>query len=358
MTQYRGLTYVRHGTFSGSAVSLRRALADRIDICDIDLLPLGRKPALVLSRIRSLMEAAREGPEVPWTKTKSWSATLQRELEHKGSLDSEKPLLAIQTLAALDIPDVRYAIYTDRVALEGSQVGGRFASKFSREWLGREIRFLRGAKHVFVMGPSTRAVLVDDYGLDPSRVVVVGAGPNCYLGSQRISDRCRRLLFVGTQWELKGGPDLLAAFGRINKHHPELKLLLVGSQPSHALPEGVTALGRVPHDKMDSIYSRADAVVIPAHMEAFGISLVEALIKGLPCIGTTIGNQPWIIRDAGRCVESGNVTAIENAIIELLGDYASFASRARTRGSMLSRTMTWERVAGRILDDSASWMNS
>ena len=108
MTQYRGLTYLRRGTFSGSAVSLRRALADRIDICDIDLLPLGRKPALVLSRIRSLMEAAREGPGGLWTKTKTWSATLQRELEHKGSIDSETPLLAIQTLAALDIPDVRY----------------------------------------------------------------------------------------------------------------------------------------------------------------------------------------------------------------------------------------------------------
>ena len=109
---------------------------------------------------------------------------------------------------------------------------------------------------------------------------------------------------------------------------------------------------------MDSIYSRADAVVIPAHMEAFGISLVEALIKGLPCIGTTIGNQPWIIRGAGRCVEPGNVTEIESAITELLGDYAGFASRARARGSILSATMTWEKVAGRIWDESASWMSS
>jgi glycosyltransferase involved in cell wall biosynthesis len=236
------------------------------------------------------------------------------------------------------------------VGREGAAVGGEHSSRFSPRWLARETEFLRGASAVLVMGPSTRDVLCRDYDIAPERVHVVGAGPNTSLGpAVAPRDRGRRLLFVGTQWELKGGPTLVAAFRELRKDFPEATLTLVGSGPSSDLPEGVRSLGRVPHDRMAAIYDEADLVVMPTHMEAFGIALVEALQKGLPCVCSDVGNQRGIVGDAGLAITPGDVAGLRAALGRLLSDYPAFQQRALRRGAELRSSMSWERVADEVV---------
>jgi glycosyltransferase involved in cell wall biosynthesis len=270
-------------------------------------------------------------------------------------LDGRRPALFLQTVPALVLNgDVRYGIYTDRVGREGAATGGVHASRFTASWLEREEAFLRSAHGVYVMGPSTRDVLIEDYGISKSRIMVVGAGSNAPLGSPVPSRPCRRLLFVGTQWELKGGPDLLSAFIRVKVEFPDLELLLVGSAPREPLPGGVTSLGYVPHEGMDAVYSDGDLLVIPTRMEAFGIALVEGLIKGLPCIASTVGNQPWIVGDGGLCVAPGDVDGLVAAIRSVVMDHDGYRVRARERSVELRRTFRWEHVAATIVNDLAA----
>jgi glycosyltransferase involved in cell wall biosynthesis len=205
------------------------------------------------------------------------------------------------------------------------------------------------------MGPSTKDVLLRDYGLADEQVLVVGAGPNMALGPVGAArPRCRRLLFVGTQWELKGGPELLSAFATLRRDVPDLELQVVGSSPEGPLPEGMSVLGRVPHEQMDLVYSRADAVVIPSHVEAFGIALLEGLSKGLPCVGTAINNQAWIIGDAGECVQPGAVDALVAALGRLIRDYPRYRHRAEVRGGQIRQQLTWDHVAEVICADLLS----
>jgi glycosyltransferase involved in cell wall biosynthesis len=346
------LVYIRVGGFSGSAISLREALRSKVTVIDFDVLQMARKPALLPARVRAFVEARRAGAGVPWSRTAAWSIANQRAVMSTGLLASSRPILFVQSIPAFVLaPTIAYAVYTDRVTREGAALGGVYASRFAPRWLEREEAFLRGALRVYVMGPSTKDALTRDYGIPASRVSVVGAGPNMSLGQPVESVSCRRILFVGTIWGLKGGPELLAAFAAVRRDVPDLELLLVGSGPDGPLPEGVKAVGRVPHGQMESLYSHADALVIPSYLDAHPISFIEGLIKGLPCIGTTAGNASWIIRDAGECVEPGNIEALTEAMRRLVTDYAAYRQKALRRGQQLRQSHRWENVASAMLAD-------
>lgn len=339
---------MRSGNFSGSAISLLTALSDISQVIDIDSMHFARRLRGIPARIAAILEASldRRGP---WPRTAAWAKFVQAQLSRTVAL-GDGQLLFVQSSFACVFPEhVDYTIYTDRVAMEGASVGGRFKSRFSQKWLAREELFLQRAKRILTMGPSTMKVLTDRYSIPPDRIEVIGAGPNTRITDQVHVTSCRRLMFVGTQWELKGGPTLLSAFAGVVRRYPDCELLLVGSRPKGSLPRGVRYLGRIPHDRMDDTYALAHALVVPTHMEAFGIALLEGLMKGLPCIATNIGNQPYIIGTAGVCVEPGDATQLEAAILQLIESYDFYAREARDRGSTLATSMDWQVVAGKIV---------
>ena len=62
---------------------------------------------------------------------------------------------------------------------------------------------------VFTMSDATRRCLVDEYGIPEAQVAWVRAGRNAAGGNgdEPVRDRysSQRILFVGAQWERKGG---------------------------------------------------------------------------------------------------------------------------------------------------------
>jgi glycosyltransferase involved in cell wall biosynthesis len=342
--------FVHIGTFSGSAPSLRDAMERSLSVRSVDLLPLAREPRLLGARAWATAEAVAAGHLDIW-KTGTWSAALQRCLAAQGVLDTARPKLIVQTVPALVLDaSVRYAVYTDRVGLEGAADGSQHRSRTTPGWTRREAALLRGAEAVFVMGPSTKRVLIERYGLPENRVEVVGAGPNLELSSASQKRDGKRLLFVGLDWERKGGPVLLEAFERIRAADSEVVLTVAGGGPSESLPPGVRHVGKVRPAELERLYDTSDVFVLPTRMEAFGIVLVEALIKGLPCVHSTVGNQRWIVEDAGISVPPDDPLALADALLDVIGNYSDFHARALARGGTLRQTMSWQTVADRIAE--------
>jgi glycosyltransferase involved in cell wall biosynthesis len=166
-----------------------------------------------------------------------------------------------------------------------------------------------------------------------------------------MSTECRRLLFVGVDWRRKGLPDLLEAFAAVRATHGELTLDVIGGVPNEPAPPGVNMIGRVPHSQMPGYFSQSDLLVIPTHAEPFGIALVEALTMGIPVIGTTVGNQEWIIGTGGYTVKPGDTDSLSAAIRRAVDDYPALKAKAELRSDELKETMTWERIAERILSE-------
>ena len=82
-----------------------------------------------------------------------------------------------------------------------------------------------------------------------------------------------------------------------------------------------------------------DALVLPARTQAnwreqFGRVLVEAMACGVPVVGSTCGEIPGVIGDAGLVVPEGDVAALADALRRLRDDHqlrADLGGRGRAR---------------------------
>jgi glycosyltransferase involved in cell wall biosynthesis len=195
--------------------------------------------------------------------------------------------------------------------------------------------------------------LVADYGVPDHKVHVVGLGRN-HDPRPAPRDWTRpRFLFVGQDWERKGGPELVRAFGRLRERVPDAGLDVVGTHPRVDAP-GVHGHGPLAmndyrgRDRMQALFESATCYVMPSRYEAFGIVYTEAAAAGVPSIGTTVGGSGYAIGpDGGRLVPPSDEGALLAAMLEL-----SDADTARRMGAAAlerSELFTWPAVAEKVL---------
>ena len=203
---------------------------------------------------------------------------------------------------------------------------------------------------VFAMGKYVRDSLVHDYRVAPHCAVAIGAGPNINLGAPSTVAASQKVLFVGTNWQRKGGPTLLAAFRRLRQKYPQAELEIVGCTPEIDEP-GVRVVGRVPREDLHRYFTQARLFALPTLLEAFGIVFVEALHFGLPIIGTNIGAVPEMVADGvnGFTVPPNDASALGDALERLFADDA-LAARMGAASSDRAAHFTWEH-AGKLMCD-------
>ena len=98
-------------------------------------------------------------------------------------------------------------------------------------------------------------------------------------------------------------------------------------------------LDTVPHDAMPRYLSCMDALVLPsreaAHWkEQFGHVLIEAMACGVPVVGSTCGEIPHVIGQAGLVFPEGDAAGLRDALRQLIGSAdrrAELAARGRQR---------------------------
>jgi glycosyltransferase involved in cell wall biosynthesis len=125
-------------------------------------------------------------------------------------------------------PGVTYTLFTDHTNLLSKKLpdyGVDLPERHvDRRWNDIEQTTFNGQDHIFVMGGHVKQSLVEDYGVQQSRVTVVGGGPNLDVDVER--DRGtknfsgKRILFVGFDAPRKGLGTLKSAFRLLREIHP------------------------------------------------------------------------------------------------------------------------------------------
>jgi len=100
-----------------------------------------------------------------------------------------------------------------------------------------------------------------------------------------------RLLFISTQFSLKGGRELLLAFTELRKKYPQLTLTLISNLTDDEvakLPTGIDFLtANIDKKELnENIYPHHDLFVLPSYQDSFGLVYLEALSHGLPIVST------------------------------------------------------------------------
>jgi glycosyltransferase involved in cell wall biosynthesis len=148
--------------------------------------------------------------------------------------------------------------------------------------------------------------------------------------------------------------DLVDAWPQVVRRVPDAQLRLAGtaSESTRAalldrLPgparRSVEFLGGLDDDRLVAEYSSAWTSVMPAVLEALGLSTIESLACGTPVVGADSGNTPALLGGphTGRTFEPVQPEALGNAILEQLAETANI-DRDRCRAA--TDDFDWEHV--------------
>jgi len=246
-----------------------------------------------------------------------------------------------------------------------------YFSAARRHYLERIVpRSVRDAAVVAVPSEFVRASVVDAFGADPGRVVVVPHGiPHHALPDPDAIAEAR------ARWGVADRPYVLyPAISHPHKHHEVLigmldhlddgtALVLVGGTGRgetglvtaigrSRARDRVVRTGRVSHADRDALLAGADALVFPSEYEGFGAPLVEAMALGVPVVAFGHPAIREVVGDAGVIVEtsSGDPSVGEawaEAVVEARRRRRELIGRGRER-----RTLFTTATSGAALDDA------
>lgn len=231
-----------------------------------------------------------------------------------------------QNLFDASMPGIPHFVYTDHCNLATLQYPGYTQDDlWTASCIRMESSVYRNASMVFTMSQNIADWLVRHYRVSRDRVACVhaGANSNSRLDEPAAVERysVKRILFVGTWWDAKGGPVMLEAFSNVLAVHPNAQLIIVGSEPEFTPPNCLIA-GKVALEEMGRFYREASVFCLPTRIESFGIAYIEAMANRLPVIGSRLGAIPEFIEDGknGYLVTPGDTAELTDRLLDLLGD--------------------------------------
>lgn len=192
----------------------------------------------------------------------------------------------------------------------------------------------REAKHLITWSQWAADGLVEEYEVPPEKITVIPPGilPEKWLRPTRqaTDESTVKILFVGGDFQRKGGPVLLEAFRRF---YQELKYGAIHGAPGsielhlvtrEKLPEeaGVFIYNDMSPNSpaLIQLYFDCDVFCLPTQGDCLPLALAEASAAGLPVISTRVGAIPELIKDCetGLLVQPGDTDALYAALRSLV----------------------------------------
>ncbi len=170
--------------------------------------------------------------------------------------------------------------------------------------------------------------------------------------------------------QAKGLINLIQAFSKISRRHPDAQLVIaVGKAPDRLKEEfdsayrmlegyiklhGIEAMTTVRTftlDEIPEVYKAANVFVLASENETFGQVFIEAMGSGVPVVGTKVGGIPEIISDSrnGYLIPANDVSALAQKIEKLLTDQTTVDDFRRAGIETIAHKFTLEKQLGNFI---------
>jgi glycosyltransferase involved in cell wall biosynthesis len=246
----------------------------------------------------------------------------------------------------------------------------RFPHTLPREWRWLYRAGLRAAARradaVLTPSRATADDLLDRTSIDAGRVHVTPLAPSLASGTgspETIVDRLRLprpyVLHVGTIEPRKNLMLLVRAFRSLAADGLPHTLVLAG--PPGWKPQGlrrelsvdspgtIVRTNLLSEAELDAVYRCAEAFVYPSLYEGFGLPVLEAMSRGIPCVVSTASSLPEVAGDAAIGIDPTDQDGLAAAIERVLTDRGLAGELAR-RGRERAAGFSWDRTARDTLD--------
>lgn len=196
-------------------------------------------------------------------------------------------------------------------------------------------------------------------GVPRDRIVICSPGAPAWPARPAPAPR-GPILFMGTLEPRKNVGVLLQAYAALREAMPDAPpLWLAGGATTAAAPwlraiaepplaGHVEHLGYVASERRYDLYAQASMLVLPSHLEGFGMTVLEAMTVGVPAIVSRRGALPEVAGDAAQIIEPDDVRGLAAAMQRYLQDPAT-AAQATERGFARAREYSWDGSAQTLL---------
>jgi glycosyltransferase involved in cell wall biosynthesis len=174
-----------------------------------------------------------------------------------------------------------------------------------------------------------------------------------------LPEGCHRyVLAIGTIEPRKDYPLLISAFAPVASAHPDVALVVVGSDGwgAEAFSAAVAASpvrsrivrpGYVGDRALHAVLGGAAALAYPSIYEGFGFPPLQAMAAGVPVVATAAGAVPEVVGDGALLVDPGDRDGLAGAISQVL-DGGTAIEDLVARGMRRSEAFSWDRCAEQL----------
>jgi glycosyltransferase involved in cell wall biosynthesis len=225
-----------------------------------------------------------------------------------------------------------------------------------RQGIELDQKAFQKAAHCMLASEWNRRSAISNYKIDPARISVVPCGANLDeipLASSlnfEYSGKCR-LLFLGVDWERKGGKIVLDAFRKIRTKWPDAHLHIIGCKPPGEVTDpSITVIpfldknDPVDRSRLDGIFRESDLLFLPTRAECAGVVFSESSAYGVPSITTDTGGVSNYVKNGVN-----GFTRPLNARGE---DYAELICSLLTNKASMTEL---KKTCRRYYDENLSW---
>jgi glycosyltransferase involved in cell wall biosynthesis len=169
------------------------------------------------------------------------------------------------------------------------------------------------------------------------------------------------VLALGTLERRKNLPTLVAAFGRLAREHPTVKLVMAGAVGNDAdavdraisrldpgAAERLVRTGPVDHPTKQWLLGHARALAYPSLDEGFGFPILEAQQMGTPVVASTAGSIPQIAGAAALLSPPADAEALAANLFWIVDNDEMHAKLVRRGHANLAR-FSWDSTAAEMV---------
>jgi glycogen synthase len=221
---------------------------------------------------------------------------------------------------------------------------------------------MHAADKVIAVSNYTKWKIVEHYGIPPDKVDIVHNAvefnSQSNMMSARIPDEAKTVLFLGRLTLQKGPEYFLYAAKQVLDHDPNVRFIMAGSGDMEpwiiekaaelGISNRVLFTGFLRGADVDKAYKMADCYVMPSVSEPFGITPLEAMRNGTPCI---ISRTSGVSEVLSHClkVDFWDIHQLSSQIISVL-KYGSLHSSLQQNGHQEVHRFSWNEPAAKCMN--------
>lgn len=317
-----------------------------------------REQLLLRRQFHKRLEGKKTAVEFLKTYAKYFSKELDREL-CKRKVELLFVPAAPQLIAYLQTP-VPVIFLTDATfqQIQGYyQAWQNFAPSNIREGIEVDKRAFQRASYNLLASEWCKSSAIKDYGIPEKKISVVPFGANLdqppLFAEEKKKENTCRLLFLGVEWERKGGPLALEAFRQLRRMGLSASLHIIGcTPPVDVCDEGITVIPylnkNIPaeQERLNAILRQTHFLLLPTRAECAGVVFCEASAYGIPSLTTDTGGVTTYVRNGvnGYALPmEANGNAYAQKMYTLFNDFDNYRSLSYTSRQLFEEELNWER---------------